>query len=208
MLTQGEIAPGSKLNERELCERLEVSRTPLREAVKQLAAEGLVELLPNRGAVAIELDEDDILHTFEALACLEGMAAELATLRIDDRQLTEIKALHYEMLAAFTRRDLPTYYSFNARIHDAINVCCGNPVLTKTYRDINRRVQSLRFRSNHDEAKWTAAVRDHEAMIDALERRDGPSIRAIMVAHLERKLQTVLAQMRSERNHGTPKRAG
>jgi DNA-binding GntR family transcriptional regulator len=76
--SKGRIAPGAKLNERELCELLHVSRTPLREAIKRLAAEGLVDLLPNRGAVAVRLTDADVVHTFEVLAGLEGLSGELA----------------------------------------------------------------------------------------------------------------------------------
>jgi DNA-binding GntR family transcriptional regulator len=87
MLVEGRIAPAAKLNERELCEVLEVSRTPLREAIKMLAAEGLVELLPNRGAIAVELDEEDVRHTFEVMAGLEALSGELAAQRITDAEL-------------------------------------------------------------------------------------------------------------------------
>jgi len=82
MLVEGHIWPGAKLNERELCEQLRVSRTPLREAIKLLASQGLVELLPNRGAVAIKLTEADVLSTFEVLAHLEGLSGRLAARRV------------------------------------------------------------------------------------------------------------------------------
>ncbi|MDB5947340.1 MAG: GntR family transcriptional regulator, partial [Ramlibacter sp.] len=104
MLVENRIAPGAKLNERELAEVLKVSRTPLREAIKMLAAEGLVELLPNRGAIAVELDEADVLNTFEVMAGLEAISGELAAQRITDAELAEIRAMHFEMLAAYTRR--------------------------------------------------------------------------------------------------------
>ena len=154
MLVENRIAPGAKLNERELCEVLNVSRTPLREAIKMLAAEGLVELLPNRGAIAVELSEADILNTFEVMAGLEGQSGELAAQRITDAELAEIRAMHFEMMAAYTRRDLPAYYRLNAAIHHAINTAAKNPVLTATYRQVNARLQALRFRSNQDEEKW------------------------------------------------------
>jgi len=99
MLIEGQIPPGAKLNERELCERLHVSRTPLREAIKLLGAEGLVDLLPNRGAVAVKLTEADVTDTFELLAVLEGTSGELAAQRITDDEIAEVRALHYEMLA-------------------------------------------------------------------------------------------------------------
>jgi DNA-binding GntR family transcriptional regulator len=197
MLVEGHIAPGAKLNERELCLQLRVSRTPLREAIKLLAAEGLVDLLPNRGAVAVKLTEADVVDTFEVLAMLEGMSGELAAKRITDEQLAEVRAMHYEMMACFTRRDLSGYYRLNARIHTAINEAAGNPVLANTYRSINARVQSLRFRTNQDEAKWKHAVEEHEQMVQALAARDAPAMRKVLVAHLIRKRDTVLALLRA-----------
>jgi DNA-binding GntR family transcriptional regulator len=197
MLVDGRIAPGAKLNERELCERLRVSRTPVREAIKLLAAEGLVDLLPNRGAVAVRLDENDVVHIFEVLADLEGMSGELAARRISDAELGEIKALHYDMLACFARRDLSGYYRINALIHAAINNAARNPLLTKIYRECNARAQSLRFRTNQNEAKWALAVKEHEQMILALEAHDAARLRAIMVEHLLRKRDTVLELMRA-----------
>lgn len=197
MLVEGRIAPGAKLNERELCEQLRVSRTPLREAIKLLAAEGLVDLLPNRGAAAVKLTEADILNTFEVLASLEGLSGELAAQRITDEEIAEMRATHYEMMASFTRRDLSGYYRLNAKIHTAINDAARNPVLSSTYRSINARVQSLRFRTNQNEAKWKHAVGEHEQMLEAFAKRDGAALRAVLTEHLIRKRDTVLDLMRA-----------
>ena len=197
MLVEGSIRPGAKLNERELSEHLRVSRTPLREAIKVLAAEGLVDLLPNRGAVAVQLTEADVLHTFELLAALEGLSGELAARRITDAERAELRALHYEMMACFARQDLSGYYRLNAAIHSAINTAARNPVLGSTYRQVNARVQSLRFSSNQNAAKWQVAVQEHAAMIDALDAHDAPGLRAVLVAHLEHKRDTVLELLRA-----------
>lgn len=197
MLVEGQIAPGAKLNERELSAQLRVSRTPLREAIKLLAAEGLVDLLPNRGAVAVKLTEADVVNTFELLATLEGMSGELAAQRITDEELAELRALHYEMMACFARRDLSGYYRINARIHTAINDAARNPVLASTYRSINARVQSLRFRTNQNEAKWKNAVAEHERMVEALAAHDAAAMRTLMIQHLNRKRDTVLELLRA-----------
>ena len=197
MLVENRIQPGAKLNERELSEVLQVSRTPLREAIKMLAAEGLVELLPNRGAIALDLSEADVLNTFEVMAGLEALSGELAAQRITEAELTEIKALHFEMLAAYTRSDLPAYYRLNAQIHNAINLAAKNPVLTVTYRQVNARLQALRFRSNQDAAKWQEAVNEHSQMIDALTRRDPAALRQVLTQHLNHKRDVVLAQRRA-----------
>jgi DNA-binding GntR family transcriptional regulator len=197
MLVESRIPPGAKLNERELSKILSVSRTPLREAIKMLAAEGLVELLPNRGAIAVELSEADVLNTFEVMAGLEAQSGELAAQRITDAELDEIKALHFEMLAAYTRRDLPSYYRLNSAIHGAINAAAKNPVLTATYNQVNARLQALRFRSNQDGEKWKSAVREHELMIDALSNHDAVAMRAVLASHLANKLDVVIEQLRS-----------
>jgi len=201
MLVEGHIPPGAKLNERTLCEQLRVSRTPLREAIKLLAAEGLVDLLPNRGAVAVKLTEGDVVNTFEVLAMLEGMSGELAAQRIDDAQLAELRALQYEMMACFARHDLSGYYRLNARIHTGINEAANNPVLTNAYRSINARVQSLRFRTNQNEAKWRRAIKEHEAMIEALAARDAMALRAVLIKHMNNKRDTVLELMRAGEIH-------
>lgn len=196
-IVEGQIAPGAKLNERTLSEQLEVSRTPLREAIKMLAAEGLVVLLPNRGAVVASLGEQDVVDTFELIAGLEGMSGALAAQRIGADELAEIRALHFEMLAAFTRRDLPSYYRLNARIHALITAAARNPTLTQTWQTVNARLQALRFRSNFDEAKWQRAVQEHEEMVALLARRDAEGLRRLMVQHLEHKRDAVLELMRA-----------
>ena len=195
-LVEGRIAPGAKLNERALSEELQVSRTPLREAIKMLAVEGLVELLPNRGAVAAQWNAQDVADTFEVIAGLEAQSGELAAERITAAELAEIRALHYEMLAAFTRRELPAYYRLNAQIHERINAAARNPVLTHTYRTVNARLQALRFRSNFDERKWQQAMQEHEAMVERLAARDGPGMRVLLLQHLLHKRDAVLELMR------------
>jgi DNA-binding GntR family transcriptional regulator len=196
-IVEGELAPGAKLNERELSELLNVSRTPLREALKMLAAEGLVELLPNRGAVVAQMSAQDVADTFEVIAGLEGQSGELAAQRITEAELAEIRALHFEMMAAFTRRDLPTYYRINAQIHTLINAAARNPVLAQTWRNVNARLQALRFRSNFDEAKWKRAVKEHERMVELLGARDAANLRALLIEHLMHKRDAVLEQMKN-----------
>ncbi len=172
MLVEGQISPGAKLNERELCELLGVSRTPLREAIKLLAAEGLARpCSPNRGAVAVKLGETDVLHTFEVLAGLEAQSGELAAERVTPEELAEIKAQHYEMLACFSRSDLSGYYRLNARIH-AGNQRRRQKSAARENLSGNQRAGSVVALSHEPEfVKWRRAVKEHEQMIAALEAR-------------------------------------
>ena len=138
MVIEGELEPGARLNERVLCEQLKVSRTPLREAFKMLAGEGLVELLPNRGAVVARMGIEDIEAAFAVIAALEGLAGELAAQHITEAELAEIRALQFDMLASHSRRDLPGYFRANMRIHALINSAAKNPVLTETFNASTR----------------------------------------------------------------------
>ncbi|GAB7545655.1 GntR family transcriptional regulator [Cupriavidus sp. 8B] len=195
MIVEGDLAPGTRLNERVLCDQLQVSRTPLREAFKVLAGDGLITLLPNRGAEVVLLSRETIDYLFEMMGGLEAMSGELACERISEPELNEIRALHFEMLACHARRDLPNYYSLNRRIHDAINAAARNPILEETYRRINLRIQALRFRSNFDQDKWDMAVREHGAMLDALAARDGAALREILRKHLKNKRDALIAEL-------------
>ena len=197
LITEGAIAPGARLNERVLSEQLKVSRTPLREAFKVLAGERLIELHPNRGASVAVLSLSDVDHLFEVMAALEGLSGELAAQRRTDAELDEIQALHFEMLAAHARRDLPAYYRLNRAIHEMINRCARNPVLAETYDSVNLRIQNLRFRSNFNREKWDSAVVEHAAMIDALVRSDGAALRALLEQHLRHKRDAVLEELRA-----------
>lgn len=197
LITEGAIAPGARLNERVLGERLGVSRTPLREAFRLLAAEGLVLLQPNRGAQVVRLSDDDIRESFEVMSGLEAMSGELACRHVTVEEVAEIKALTFEMLACHARRDLPGYYRLNRVIHDRINRAAHNRLLTQVYATLNLRIQNLRFRSNFDRDKWDRAAHEHRDMVEALEARDGPRLAAILRAHLKQKGDAVRDALRA-----------
>ena len=101
------------------------------------------------------------------------------------------------MLASHARQDLSGYYRLNALIHSAINRAAANPVLAETYGRINARVQSLRFRTNQDEAKWRLAVQEHAQMMQALGQRDGALLGRVLIEHLHHKRDTVLQLLRA-----------
>jgi DNA-binding GntR family transcriptional regulator len=193
LIVEGELPPGARLNERMLCVRFGVSRTPLREAVKVLASEELVELLPNRGAVVTALTSEGVQYVFEVIGALEALAGELACQRISAAQLAEIRALHYEMLMHHSRRELPGYFRCNQQIHEKIVEAAGNPVLAATYRSHSGRIRRARYVANLSQERWNDAVREHEQIIDALAARDGHKLRDLLQVHLANKFQVVKA---------------
>lgn len=192
MIIEGVLPPGIRLNERALCDRLQVSRTPLREAFRLLSADGLITMQPNRGAQVVALSRDDVVESFEVMGALEALSGQLACERITPEEVTEIRALTFEMQASHSRRDLPAYYQINRQIHDRINAASHNALLTRVYKRINLRLQNLRFRSNLVPEKWDKAMREHLEMVEALEARDADRLSAIMLEHVRHKLAAVL----------------
>lgn len=204
LITEGVFGPGARLNERALGESLGVSRTPLREAFRLLAADGLVILAPNRGAQVVALSQSDIRESFELMAALEALSGELACRRIAAAEVMEIRALTFEMLACHARRDLPAYYQRNREIHDRINRAAGNALLRQTYASHNLRIQNLRFRSNFDDEKWNRAAAEHARMVALLEARDAAGLADLMRRHLWQKGEAVLEALRAD--PGAPQR--
>lgn len=193
LIDAGDLLPGARVPERVLCERFGVSRTPLRECLKVLAAEGLVELLPNRGARVATLGDEHLAHLFEVIGALEAEGGRLACQRIAPDAVAEIQGLHYRMHAHFLRGELPGYFTLNQAIHDAILQAAGNPVLSSTHAGLAGRITRARYMSNRMRPdRWHQAMAEHGAILDALVARDGPRLAGLLVAHLEGKRDIIM----------------
>lgn len=184
LIIDGTLKPGVWLNERDLCERLKISRTPLREAYRMLASDGLLTLQPKRGAMVVELSTEDIENIFDVLAVLEGLAVRSAAIRASDEELGHIAHLHAKTREHYNNRDIRAYYATSMGTHIAINRAAHNPALTHTYDRFNLQVQALRYRSNFDLEEWTKAMDDHDAFVAALLRRDGERAETLIREHL------------------------
>jgi len=194
-IIDGRLQPGAHLNERVLCEQLQVSRTPLREAFRLLAGEGVIHLIPNRGAVVATLERAEVDHAFELMASLEALSGELAAQRATHAEIQAVRRLHTAMEQAHARHDLARYYRINRDIHALLVRSARNPVLAETHERLNARLQALRFRSNLNRDKWDAAVAEHARMVELLEARDARGLSALMRRHLRAKQATVTAQL-------------
>ncbi len=199
LIVQGELTPESKLNERVLAEKLGTSRTPLREAIKFLASEGLVELLPNRGAVVAPLKPEKMKEVFVVLGALEALAGDLACRNATEADIAEIRALHYHMLAHHARGELAQYFRYNQQIHTRIIDCAGNATLAQSWRSLNAHVKRARYLANLSRERWDKAVKEHEEMIDALVKRDGARLQALLRDHLSNKLAMVMEALATPR---------
>ena len=191
LIVEGALEPGTRVPERELCARFAVSRTPLREALKVLASEGLLELLPHRGAQVTRLTAADLDEMFPVMGALEALGGELACAQITEAELAEIRALHYQMALHATRGELAEYFRLNQRIHEAIMAAARNPTLARLYRGLAGRVRRARYLANMSKPRWDQAVAEHEAILSALEKRDGAALGRVLKAHLQNKCETV-----------------
>jgi DNA-binding GntR family transcriptional regulator len=196
-VVEGNIPDGGRVPERQLCEKFGISRTPLREALKVLAAEGLIELLPNRGARVRALSERDIAELFDVMGGLESLAGRLACEAITNDEIAEIERLHYEMYGFYLRNDMHNYFLVNQRIHERIVAASRNETLRATYATFAGRIRRVRYSANfaRQRARWAEAMREHETILDALRRRASSELADILFHHLRNKRTAAVEQM-------------
>jgi DNA-binding GntR family transcriptional regulator len=195
-IIRGELQPGARLPERALSERLKVSRTPLRESLRVLASEGLIELLPNRGARVVKITSADLQHLFEVLKCLETCAGRLACERATDAEISEIGAIHRRMFTHFLAHRMPEYLDLNRVIHVRIVQAAHNPILESTHHSLSNRMLWACALSNQESGRrWEAAMNEHEQIIQALEQRSGERLAALLESHLHNKYQALARQI-------------
>lgn len=202
LILDGELAPHTRLAETELAERFGISRTPLREAIKILATEGLLELLPNRGARVTSISEKEIQDVVEVMAALEATAAELACRAMSHGEIDELANDHDAMVQAFTDGQIETYFKLNQAIHDRLIAASGNATLRQLYSTLSGRVLRARFSVGKSPPQWERAVAEHTEMIRLLRLRECKALSDLMRSHVRSKKDVIAAA------YAAPKRGG
>jgi len=172
-IVEGRLAPGERLSERDLGARLGVSRTPLREALRLLAAERLVEVRPRRGARVAPLDSTVVEDVYPVLACLERLAVDLACRHIAYGQLGELAAVVEKMRGARARKDRRRFLALSREFHGTVLSAARNGTLREQQRQLSGQVQRALFFSLHSGREWDEALREHVALLAALRKRNG-----------------------------------
>jgi DNA-binding GntR family transcriptional regulator len=191
MIIEGELTPGTRIHEGNLGGKLGVSRTPLREALKFLASEGLVELSPGRGAVVRQFSAKDVYDSLVVLGALEGLAGRLACEQATNEEIREVRRLHDHMMEMYASRDRLPYFKLNQNIHSAILRLTKNEALAYVHGTLQARLRRIRYIGNEGPEKWAAAVADHEEIISALEARDAERLSKVLTVHMERTWERV-----------------
>ncbi len=192
MIVDGRLVPGAAIPELTLAAQLGVSRTPLREALKVLASEGLVELLPGRGAVVKVFTAKDAQDMLQVMATLEEMAGRAAC-AASDATLAPIFALHDKMREHYRRRERREYFALNQDIHNGIIEASGNATLVLVHKILRMRMRRLRYKGNDTKENWAAAMAEHDAIVEALRARDAQRTGLLLRRHLENTWPRILS---------------
>ena len=193
LILSSRLAPGERVNEVELSEEFGISRTPMREAIKILAAEGLLETLPNHGARVAQISANELEEMIEVVAALEASAGELACRHISDVEVDTIVLEHEAMLDAWRREDEGEYFARNRAIHNAIMAASRNHTLENLYHSMSGRIQRARYSAHKTPEQWRRAVAEHEEMITCLRARDGEALASVLRRHVRSKVPVIAA---------------
>ena len=187
----GELMPGSFLDEASLAAQLRISRTPLREALKVLTAEGLVRHEPRRGCFVNEVTEQDLDDIFPVLALLEGRCAFEAALNATDADLQALEALHDKLNRHARARRINEYYAANFVIHEAIITLANNRWLEQVIGDLRKIVKLARLQQLHAPGRLDQSLAEHLSVFAALKARDPDGAEAAMRSHLTRQREAL-----------------
>jgi DNA-binding GntR family transcriptional regulator len=183
LIVENRLRPGERVPELEIAASLGVSRTPIREALKVLAAEGLVEMQPLRGAIVRAFSPKDAQDMLRVIALLEEFAARQAC-RAPQERIAGVLALHDQMREHFRRRERQPYFALNQRFHESVVALAGNETLCATHAALAQRMRRIRYVGNSVPDNWGAAMAEHEAMAQALAARDADAMAQAMSEHL------------------------
>ena len=187
----GTLAPGSFIDELAQCARLDISRTPLREALKVLTAEGLMRHEPRRGCFVSEVTEQDLDDIFPVIALLEGRCAYEAARRASDADLLELSALHDKLQAHAKAGRITDYYATNFVIHEAIILLANNRWLSQSIADLRKILKLSRLQSLGAPGRVKQSLSEHMTVFAALKSRDSEGAEAAMRTHLTRQREAL-----------------
>lgn len=200
LIVDDELPPLSRILEKELCEQFGISRTPLREALKILAAEGLVELLPNRGAIVTDATPEALMEKFEVVAVLEGLAARNVCTHASKSQISRLVAKNADMIRYFQANDVARYHKSNIEFHKLLVRTSGNSTIIELHERLIVFLLRARYRSKLSAQLSREFVDDHIALEEAIVAGDADEAERIARAHNNRISSRILKLVRESRS--------
>lgn len=184
MIQKGTLVRGQKVNEKDLCDAMGVSRTPVREALRQLTSEGLIQLIPHKGAFVSQPCMEEISDLFEVMSMLEGTCARLAATHMTDKDLRKFEDLHNNLETHYRNRDHEAYLKVNHDVHVFIQELARNRVLNDLINGLRQKVLLYRQRQLYQPERFDQSIQEHRNLLGAFRTRDPVSAEASMKHHL------------------------
>ena len=197
---EGQLVPGSFVDEVALCAELAISRTPLREALKVLAAEGLVRHEPRRGSFVNQVTEQDLDEIFPVIALLEGRCALEATRNATDADIAALDSLHTQLQQHAAAKRITDYYAVNYAIHEAIITLANNRWLAQSIADLRKILKLARMQQLHAPGRLEQSLSEHLAVFAAIKARDADAADAAMRTHLLRQREALRELARTQKS--------
>ena len=193
-IIKGSLKPRTKLLEGKIAEQMGVSRTPVREALKQLAVEGFVKTNPNLGVVVVEFSLEDIREVLRIRKVLEGLATSIAAKKINKAEIKKLEKIIEQMSISINNNDLLAYSDLNGEFHNLILKICGNKRLTKICVNLSSSEHRFKIRSlrgNLERLKYS--LKEHQEIVKALKKGDSIQAERLSQLHLDSILKNILA---------------
>ena len=193
MIFDGNLPPGTWIDEKELAGQWQISRTPMREALKVLAAEGLVELVPHRGCRIVELTDEDAATLFPVMALLEGECAREAVQHLTPEVMVDLRAMHEKLESSAAAQDVDTYYRVNHEFHSLVQRLAGNRWLDRVTSDLRQFIRLMRGRQLALPGRINDSLQEHRELMAAFEDRNQKAAERTMRTHLLAQLEAFKA---------------
>lgn len=197
MILAGDLATGSPIEERRLAEEMQVSRTPLREAISQLVTEGIIEYRPYRGNLVRRFNAKQVQDLFQVRKALEVLAMRLAIPKLSQEHIETIRHILDDVERALSRGDIEAYNESDGRFHQTIVEITGNDTLMESLSRLSAQIKLVRFMANTDPSVVHRTAKERPLILAALEARDADRAAALMEAHIDGVCKAVIAQLQS-----------
>lgn len=192
----GELKPGERLMEVQLAQKMGVSRTPVREAIRKLELEGLVEMLPRKGAHVADLSVKDIMDVLEVRATMDGLASSLSAVRIKDDEIKVLRHLLDQFISYVEKENLQGSIKKDVEFHDVIYHSSRNDKLIQISNNLREQVQRFRVIYLKDYSSSKELIKEHEAILDAIVRRDPEAAMKAAQIHIKNQEEAIIRSVK------------
>ena len=199
-IVKGFLEPGTKLLENRIAEEMQVSRTPVREAMQKLVAEGFVKTTPNQTMVVTEVSPEDVKEVLQIRGVLEGLAARIAAKKINRREIDELENVVAQMSLYVSKENLSSYCKVDDEFHDLILNICGNKWIIQIRDNLGSFIYRFRIKSLSVPGRLKCSLKEHQAIMEALKKRDSVEADRLSQVHMENTIINILKKVVKEKD--------